>query len=100
MLKKYNEGCLIVEAPYFRSVRNPIMMMVKEHETEGVRLGKIAALTQNYTPPDDACTTYRATYALLKEFESDLHQHFHLENNILFPLSIEFEGRVQQLELR
>lgn len=100
MLKKFTDGYLIVEAPYFRSVRNPIMMMMQEHETEGERFKKIATLTHNYTPPADACNTFRITYALLKEFEGDLHRHIHLENNILFPKSIEFEGRVQQLEVK
>src|SRR5690606_25026718 len=100
MLKKFKDGSLIVDAPYFRSVRNPIKMMMQEHENEGNRFGKIAALSQNYTPPADACNTYRVTYALLDEFERDLHRHIHLENNILFPKSIEFEGQAQQLHLK
>jgi len=45
----------------------------------------IRKLSDNYEPPADACTTFKLTYHELKEFESDLHQHIHLENNILFP---------------
>lgn len=77
--------------PAFGTVQNPINMMHHEHDTEGERFRKIAALTQNYTPPVDACNTYRVTFSLLKEFEEDLHLHIHLENNILFPKSIELE---------
>src|SRR5690606_32955152 len=80
-----------VEAP-FGTVQNPIRMMMHEHEGEGGRFRKIAALTNDYTPPEDACNTYRVTFALLKEFEEDLYLHIHLENNILFPKSIEMEA--------
>lgn len=75
----------------FGSVANPIRMMVSEHETEGSRFDKIAEISKNYTIPDDGCTTYRATFKKLNEFESDLHRHIHLENNILFPKAIELE---------
>ena len=62
-----------------------------EHENEGERFRKIAALTNNYTPAADACNTYKVTFSLLKEFEEDLHLHIHLENNILFPKAISLE---------
>lgn len=75
----------------FGTVQNPIQMMIYEHNTEGERFRKIAELTGDYTPPQDSCNTYKVTYAFLKEFEDDLHQHIHLENNILFPKAIEFE---------
>lgn len=78
------------EAP-FGTVQNPIRMMMNEHENEGERFRKIASLTNDYTPPADACNTYRVTFSLLKEFEEDLHLHIHLENNILFPKSIAME---------
>ncbi len=75
----------------FGTVENPIQMMMHEHDTEGERFRKIAALTNNYTPPADGCNTYRITLAMIQEFEDDLHLHIHLENNILFPKSIAFE---------
>lgn len=77
--------------PMFGTVQNPIEMMHHEHDTEGNRFRKIAELTQGYVPPADACNTYRVTFALLKEFEEDLHLHIHLENNILFPKAIALE---------
>ncbi|WP_317900029.1 iron-sulfur cluster repair di-iron protein [Aurantibacillus circumpalustris] len=78
-------------APHFGTVQNPIAMMKEEHDTEGERFRKISELTNNYTPPEEACNTFRVTYALLKEFENDLHLHIHLENNILFPQAIAME---------
>lgn len=78
-------------APPFGTVENPIRVMQHEHDTEGDRFRKIAELSNNYTPPEDACTTYRVVFLMLKAFEEDLHLHIHLENNILFPKAIELE---------
>ena len=77
--------------PPFGSVNNPIQMMENEHENVGDVFKKIAALTNNYNPPAEACNTFRALYSKLEEFELDLHQHIHLENNILFPKAIKLE---------
>lgn len=85
-----------IDAPPFGTIQNPIAMMNQEHETEGDRFQQIDQLSNNYTPPDDACNTYRVTFALLREFEQDLHMHIHLENNILFPQSIELEKQVME----
>ena len=74
-----------VSSPQFGTVKNPIAMMMQEHENEGDRFREIVELTDNYTPPADACNTYKVTFAMLDEFEKDLHLHIHLENNILFP---------------
>lgn len=81
-----------VNAP-FGTIQNPIRIMMHEHEAEGDRFRKIAELSNNYTPPADACNTYKVTFHLLKEFEEDLHLHIHLENNILFPKSIAMEQK-------
>ena len=77
-----------LSAPGFGSVANPIAMMMEEHENEGNRFEKIVAISNNYTPPADGCNTYKVTFQMLQEFESDLHTHIHLENNILFPKAI------------
>ena len=73
------------------SVKYPIEMMEAEHTEEGDRFMRIRELTNDYTPPADACNTYKLTYYKLKEFNEDLEQHIHLENNILFPKSIKME---------
>ena len=81
-----------LQAPPFETVENPIRMMEMEHESAGDIFKKIATLTNNYTPPMGACNTFRAMYAKLEEFEQDLHQHVHLENNILFPKAKKLES--------
>lgn len=73
-----------------------IAQMEREHDTEGERFRTISKLTGEYTPPEDACNTYRVTLSLLNEFEDDLHRHIHLENNILFPKSIALEQALQE----
>jgi regulator of cell morphogenesis and NO signaling len=67
-------------------VNGPVGVMEHEHDEAGEIMSKIRELTNNYTPPEDACTTFKVSLAELKEFEEDLHKHVHLENNILFPL--------------
>ncbi|HLW81457.1 MAG TPA: iron-sulfur cluster repair di-iron protein [Candidatus Acidoferrales bacterium] len=81
-----------VEPPFFQTVRNPIHMMMKEHDAAGELVRQIRSLTADYTAPADACTSSKALYEALKEFEADLHQHIHLENNILFPRAVEMEA--------
>lgn len=75
----------------FGTVQNPINMMEHEHDLVGDYFKKIDELSSGYLPPEHACNTYRVLYAKLKEFEDDLHQHIHLENNILFPKAIKLE---------
>lgn len=82
--------------PPFGTVENPVRKMMHEHDAEGERFRQIAQLNNNYTPPSDACNTYKTTLALLKEFEDDLHLHIHLENNILFPKSLELEDELKK----
>jgi len=80
---------------HFGTVKNPIQMMMDDHTNEGDRFRKIEELSNNYTPPQDACNTFNVTLFLLREFQTDLHLHIHLENNILFPKAIELEKTFQ-----
>ena len=80
----------------FGTVAHPIQMMTQEHDAAGTLLAEMRRLSQNFTTPDDACPTYHAFYDGLKEFEQDLHQHIHLENNILFPRAIEVEAQASE----
>ena len=75
----------------FGTIKNPINMMEAEHESAGGSMQAISELSNGYNPPEWACNTYKVLYAKLQEFENDLHQHVHLENNILFPKAIKFE---------
>jgi len=76
----------------FGTVANPIAMMTREHDAAGGLLAEMDRLSEHFTTPAGACPTYHAFYDGLKEFEQDLHQHIHLENNILFPRAIEMEA--------
>jgi regulator of cell morphogenesis and NO signaling len=78
--------------PVFGTVSNPVHMMQLEHDSAGAALKSISELTGNYMPPEEACFSYKTLFTALKEFESDLHQHVHLENNILFPRAIAMES--------
>ena len=89
MVKIKKEGTILPET--YGTVDNPIKMMETEHEEAGNIFKEIAKLSNNYTPPKGACNTYKAYYAKLDEFEQDLHQHVHLENNILFPKALKLE---------
>ncbi|MFH5832317.1 iron-sulfur cluster repair di-iron protein [Halalkalibaculum sp. DA3122] len=80
--------------PHFKTAANPISMMEAEHEEAGGAMEKIQELSNDFTPPGDACATYRVLYASLEEFRDDLHKHVHLENNILFPKALELEKRL------
>ena len=84
----------LLRKPPFGSAQNPIRMMMQEHQKVGDELYEIRALSNSYIPPADACTTFRVSYKELQDFERDLHQHVHLENNILFPMAVELEARL------
>ena len=80
----------ILPAP-FGAVQNPISMMEHEHDSAGNALRALRTSSNNYTAPADGCTSFQTLYKTLAEFEADLHQHIHLENNILFPRAIALE---------
>jgi len=77
------------EGSTFTNLQAPVSVMEHEHETAGKLIKSIRSLSDNYTPPDNACLSFQMTYKLLQEFESDLMQHIHLENNILFHKALE-----------
>ncbi|MBN7813548.1 iron-sulfur cluster repair di-iron protein [Algoriphagus sp. H41] len=79
--------------PSFQNVKETIFSLMKEHDQEGEYLEEIRSLTNNYSPPDYACNTYKVAFALLKEFEISMHQHIHLERDILFPGAIQLENQ-------
>ncbi len=83
-----------MQRAHFGTVKNPISMMEHEHDNAGEIFRTIARLTNNYTPPADACSTYEVAFSMLDEFEKDLHLHIHLENNILFPGALKLEQKL------
>lgn len=79
----------------FGTIRNPIRMMESEHQDAAGGLGLARMITNNYQPPADACATWRACCASLEAFERDLHEHVHLENNVLFPAAEKLEEKLR-----
>jgi regulator of cell morphogenesis and NO signaling len=90
MESSLNFGKPVPTAP-FGSTRNPVAVMVEDHDAASEFLRKIRGLTEDFAIPADACTSYKMLYNALEEFERDLHLHIHLENNILFPKAVEME---------
>lgn len=90
-LSRMKKGTTAVQESPFGTVLNPIHVMEKEHEIVGEIFTEMERVTNKFTPPVDACNTFRALYANLKEFEDDLFLHIHLENNILFPKAVKVE---------
>lgn len=90
MAEAADEHRVVPFAP-FGTVNNPIRMMMMEHDTAGEILRELRALTSDYNVPADACISYQTLYQALENFEKDLHQHIHLENNILFPKALVLE---------
>jgi len=71
-------------------------MMMREHDTAGQILREMRAITSDYKVPPDACISYKTLYEALENFEKDLHQHIHLENNVLFPKALDLENVLKQ----
>jgi regulator of cell morphogenesis and NO signaling len=78
------------------SVANPIRQMELEHQDAGDALAKLRELTDDYTPPEWACNTYRAMLDALAHLERDMHQHVHKEDNVLFPRAMEREAELSK----
>ena len=89
-----NEKKLHAAYPPFGTVQHPVNMMTIEHEEVGELLAKMRTVTNDYALPDGACPSFTALYHRLGEFERDIHQHIHLENNILFPRAVTMEKEV------
>lgn len=87
------EGGRLAASP-FGSIQAPIGMMEHEHEIAGQALARLRELTGGYVPPADACNTFRGLYHGLGELEKALHEHIHLENNILFPRATRLEEKL------
>jgi regulator of cell morphogenesis and NO signaling len=91
-MEKAHSSLQPIRRPMFGTVQNPVHMMIMEHDSAGDALRSIRQLSSDFTTPADACISYRTLYSALQEFEADLHQHIHLENNILFPRAVAMES--------
>ena len=89
---KQLEGGQTPAGACFGTVQNPIRAMQHEHEQVGDILRDLRDLTRDYTPPEDACGSYRSLYLGLRSLEQDLHLHIYLESHLLFPRAIDLEA--------
>lgn len=96
LVRNQAEGSL-PPVPPFGSARELVEAMEAEHDNTGDALHEIETLSAGYTPPADACTTYRTLYTLLSEFDAATKKHIHLENNILFPKAIKLEEMMRAI---
>jgi regulator of cell morphogenesis and NO signaling len=76
----------------FGSIESPIRVMMMEHDNAGAILKEMRTVSKDYTLPGDACMSYKSLFDRLVVLERDLHEHIHLENNVLFPRAIELEA--------
>jgi len=93
-LEKALEDGSEIEDPRFKTARGPIAALTVEHEEAGSLMKDMAKLTDDFTPPEGACTTFRVLYQNLSAFQDDLHKHVHLENNVLFPKITDAEKKL------
>lgn len=85
--------------PPFGTVANPVRMMMLEHDRAGELLKQIRRLSSDYLVPADGCLSYQILYSAVEALEKDLHQHIHLENNLLFPRAIEMEPMLNSIRV-
>jgi regulator of cell morphogenesis and NO signaling len=90
------EGAML-KPPIFGSAYRLIQEMELEHKATGDYLTQIKVLSNNFTPPKDDCSTYQVLYSYLKEFDKNTKIHVHLENNILFPKTIQLEEQIRNV---
>lgn len=84
-----------IPTPFFVTVQNPVRMMMSEHDAAGDLLRDMRSVSGDYVPPPDGCISYQTLYQALAGLEADLHQHIHLENNILFPRAVKLETQAE-----
>jgi regulator of cell morphogenesis and NO signaling len=91
-LERHKTTNCVVRCESHAIVTEPLTRLMQDHDDAGALMAEIRSLSRNFNPPGYACATFRAFYERLWEFEQDLHQHVHLENNILFPRAIKLEA--------
>lgn len=90
-LERMVESKSVPARPPFGTVANPVRVMMMDHDNAGELLKEMRKVTDNYKVPEDGCFSFQTLYQAIEAFEKDLHQHIHLENNILFPRALGME---------
>jgi regulator of cell morphogenesis and NO signaling len=79
----------------YPAMNGPVQMMEADHEAAGEVLAQIREVTNNFTPPAGSGNSFQLLYKKIHDLDADLHQHIHLENNILFPKALALEKEIQ-----
>jgi regulator of cell morphogenesis and NO signaling len=93
-LEEAAAGKRAAATPFFGTVKNPVQMMMNEHDRVGELLVEARSITSDYSLPPTACFSYTQLFRRLEEFERLTHEHIHVENNIYFPRAVELEERM------
>lgn len=80
----------------FGQIEHPLRVMQLEHDYVGELLRELDQLTFGYCPPSGACASFKVFYAGLEDLQADLHQHIHLENNVLFPSALALKKQLDE----
>lgn len=95
-LEEAAQGSLPSPHACFRSVAQPVSVMVQEHDSAEAIVVQIRQLTHGFQAPGWACPRNTAFHAGLANFDKDLQQHVHLENDLLFPRAVALEAELNQ----
>ena len=95
-MEEARDGQREAPTPFFGTVKNPVRMMMVEHDRVGELLAQLRSTTGGYRPPESACFSYRELYRRLTELELRTHEHIHIENNLYFPRAVELEDQLGQ----
>lgn len=93
LIRSLESGEPAPTANYGHGVGSPIRILEDEHDDAAQSLKRMRELSAGFTPPSDACNTFRAMLDGLGELEADTHRHVHKENSVLFPRALELERR-------
>ena len=99
-LAKLKDNLIEKERMVFITIANPIQMMEIDHEAAGALLAEMRKVTDGYELPKRACNSFQLLFHKLQNLESDLHQHIHLENNILFPKALLLQNEILKNETK
>jgi regulator of cell morphogenesis and NO signaling len=91
LLEQNSLEILLSEERYFDFLVLPIIDNEEEHEDVTNMMREIKKLAHNYVAPANADPSLKLLYSSLRDFETDLHRHVNLENNILFPKALILE---------
>lgn len=84
LIKEEKQLFPLIRANSIEGVRKVIEELESEHDVAGDILKKLTVVTDHFTLPEDACATFTLTYNMLQQLQTDMYEHVHKENSVLF----------------